>query len=208
MSLIQQVGKRLSNQISKKHRLIEAAYQLFLERGYDSVSVQEIAARANIAKGTFYLYFHDKDDLRRAIITQKSNELFQRALRALSQTNITAFDDQIIFVIDYVTDILSQNQEALRFIEKDLSFGVFNQKLGEIITDQDADIVQILTQAAERSGIQLKNPKVLLYMIIELTSSTCFSCIISCEPFELAVYKPYLFDAIRALISAQTVKPL
>jgi len=205
MSLAQRVGKRLNKQITKNNRLVEAAYQLFLEQGFDAVSIQEIAERAGVAKGTFYLYFRDKDDLRQYIITQKSNELFQRALNALYQTDITTFEDQIIFIVDYVTDILAQNKEALKLIEKDLSLGVFNQKISEIFTDRNADIVQILTQGAERSGVRLKNPKILLYMVIELTSSTCFSCIINSEPFELAVYKPYLFDAIRQLIRSQIV---
>lgn len=205
MTLVQQVGKRLNKQISKNNRLIEAAYQLFLEQGFDAVSIQEIVDRANVAKGTFYLYFRDKDDLRRCIITQKSNELFQRALNALYQTDILEFEDQIIFVIDYVTDVLAQNREALKLIEKDLSLGVFNQKIGEIFTEPNANIIQILTQGAERSGIRLKNPKVLLYMVVELTSATCFSCIMNSEPFELAVYKPYLFDAIRQLVRSQTI---
>lgn len=203
MTLPQPVGKRRDNQITKNHRLVEAAYQLFLEQGFESVSIQEIADRAGIAKGTFYLYFRDKDDLRRYIITQKSNELFQCALNALYQTNITVFEDQIIFVIDYVTDILTQNKEALKLIEKDLSLGVFNHQVNEIFTAENANILHILLQGAERSGLKLKNPKVLLYMVIELTGSTCFSCILDSEPFELAVYKPYLFDAIRQLIRSQ-----
>lgn len=205
MTLIQQVGKRRDKRITKNNRLLEAAYQLFLEQGFDSVSVQEIVERAGVAKGTFYLYFRDKEDLRRCLITQKSNELFKRALNALYQTNITGFEDQIIFIIDYVTDILASNKEALKLIEKDLSLGVFNQQLGELFTNQNVNILHILTQGAERSGIQLKNPKILLYMVIELTSSTCFSCIMNSEPFELAVYKPYLFDAIRQLVRSQTI---
>ena len=205
MSLLHQVGKRRGNQITKNNRLLDAAYQLFLEQGFDAVSVQEIVNCAGVAKGTFYLYFRDKDDLRRCLITQKSNELFQRALSALYQTDITTFEDQIIFVVDYVTDILAQNQKALKLIEKDLSLGVFGQKIGEFFADQHTNVLQILIQGAERSGIKLKNPKVLLYMVIELAGSTCFSCIMSSEPFELAVYKPYLFDAIRQLVRSQTL---
>ena len=42
-------------------------------------------------------------------------------------------------------------------------------------------------------------------MIVELASSTCFSCILEDEPLEFAVYKPYLFDAIRQIIRSQTL---
>lgn len=198
-------SKRRNKQINKYDRIVESAYQLFLEQGFDQVSIQEIAARAGVAKGTFYLYFQDKERLRECVISQKSNEIFQRALNALHQTDITDFEDQIIFVVDYVTDILAQNREALKLIAKDLSFGFFNQKVSEYFTDEQTDISRILLTAASRSGVQLKNPKILLYMVIELVSSTCFSCILDAEPLEIAVFKPYLFDAIRALIRSQKV---
>lgn len=47
----------------KKEGLLEAAYQLFLEKGVNKTSVDEIVKKANVAKGTFYLYFHDKTQL-------------------------------------------------------------------------------------------------------------------------------------------------
>ena len=66
--------------MDKHDRILEAAYQLFLERGFDKVSIQEIATRAGVAKGTFYLYFRDKEALKKRLVAQKSNEFFQQAL--------------------------------------------------------------------------------------------------------------------------------
>lgn len=200
-----QVGRRQSKQIDTYDRLLESAYQLFIQRGYDAVSVQDITDQAFIAKGTFYNYFRDKDDLKEQLITRKSQELFQVAIMALHQTGISDFEDQIIFIVDYIVDILSQNQDALKLIAKNLSFGLFNHKVSEIFASDNIDILQSLERAAEQSGVQLKNPKVLLFMIIELTSSTCFSCILENEPLEIAVYKPYLFDAIRQIIRSQSL---
>lgn len=204
MSIIEKAQRRLAKQVDKYDQLLAAAYALFLEQGYEDVTIQEIAARAGVAKGTFYLYFHDKDDLKEQLITQKSNEMFQAAVNALRQTHIERFDDQIIFVVNYIIDILNRNQPALKLIAKNLSLGVFNEKLNEMFTDDDADIVRSLILAAEKSGVRLKNPKVLLFMIIELASSTCFSCILKSEPLEISVYKPYLFEAIRQLTRAGT----
>lgn len=200
-----QVGKRQSKQIDTYDRLIEAAYQLFLSHGYEAVSIQDITDQALVAKGTFYNYFHDKDDLKEQLITRKSNELFQDAIVALHQTGIVDFEGQIIFIVDYITDILSKNQDTLRLIAKNLSFGLFNHKVNEIFTNDNIDILHSLIYAAEQSGIRLKNPRILLFMIVELASSTCFSCILNGEPVEFAVYKPYLFDAIRQIIRSQTI---
>lgn len=197
--------RSFGKQTTKYNRLLESAYELFLEQGFDEVSIQEITERANVAKGTFYLYFHDKEDLKEQIITQKSNEILLRAIKALHEIEIRNFDDQIIFIIDYAIDTLSQNQEVLKLITKNLSFGVLNHRINKILLDDKTDILQVLTLAAEKSGVRLKNPKVLLFMIIELASSTCFSCIIESEPVEITVFKPYLFDAIRQIIRSQSL---
>ena len=44
----------------KRRALLDAAYELFLERGTSKTSVEDITSRAKVGKGTFYLYFADK----------------------------------------------------------------------------------------------------------------------------------------------------
>ncbi len=198
---------RFTKKADKRDRILDAAYQLFLEQGIENVTISEIAERANVAKGTFYLYFKDKETLKEHLVTQKSRELFQNALAALHQTQLERCDDAVIFIVNYIIDVLAQNKAALRLIAKDLSFGVFNTKISEFFSDDHLDLVNILTAAAEREGRRLKNPQLLLYMIIELTSSTCFSCILQSKPVEISVFKPYLFEAIRQLIRTGTMRP-
>jgi AcrR family transcriptional regulator len=43
--------------------LFRALLELILEKGYENVSITEITARADVARGTFYLHFKDKDEL-------------------------------------------------------------------------------------------------------------------------------------------------
>jgi AcrR family transcriptional regulator len=47
----------------KSQRLLQAAEQLFRNRRVDEVTLDEIAKHADVAKGTIYLYFSDKEDL-------------------------------------------------------------------------------------------------------------------------------------------------
>jgi len=46
-----------------RRRLIEAAIDLVLAKGYDSITIQEITDRADLGYGTFYLHFKDKEDI-------------------------------------------------------------------------------------------------------------------------------------------------
>ena len=54
-------------------RLLEAATQLFMEKGYDATSMGEISARAHASKETFYRHFPTKDELFRAVVIRRAN---------------------------------------------------------------------------------------------------------------------------------------
>ena len=53
----------VKTELSGRETLLDAASALFLERGYDAVSMQQIADRAGMTKGAPYYHFRNKDDL-------------------------------------------------------------------------------------------------------------------------------------------------
>ena len=65
-------------------RLIAAASDLFLERGYVATSVNDILRRADITKGGFYFHFASKDDLALAVIQTNREAAHGRILAAMS----------------------------------------------------------------------------------------------------------------------------
>lgn len=187
------------NKSQKESNLLESAFKLFTDKGIKDTSIQEIADNAGVGKGTFYLYFKDKYDIQEQLITRKSNKLFNDALKKLSKENIKEFDEQIIFIINYVIDELTKNTILLKFISKNLSFGVYNSKLNHLV-DEKLGIKEMFINGVKENKLNLKNPDVTLFMIIELTSSTCFSCILNKEPLPINEYKPYLFEEIKRLL--------
>jgi AcrR family transcriptional regulator len=61
-------GKRDANRRARTQTLLDAAQRLFLERGLESVSIDDITKEAGVAKGSFYRYFADKEALARALL--------------------------------------------------------------------------------------------------------------------------------------------
>ncbi|MFE0644847.1 TetR/AcrR family transcriptional regulator [Streptomyces sp. NPDC058877] len=57
------IGRRERNKMRVKSRLYEAALKLFVEKGYEQTSVDEIAEEADVARRTFFNYFQRKEDL-------------------------------------------------------------------------------------------------------------------------------------------------
>ncbi len=90
------------NEENKETRLLNTAFKLFTEKGIKDTSIQEIVDNADVGKGTFYLYFKDKYEIRDVLIAKKSHKLFNDALSALREDNISALSEQVIFIVNYV----------------------------------------------------------------------------------------------------------
>lgn len=80
-------GKRDENRRRRTQALGAAALGLFLARGIESVTIDEIAQAAGAAKGSFYRYFEDKSDLVRALfepVTARVDRAFDACDAALA----------------------------------------------------------------------------------------------------------------------------
>lgn len=198
--LISKKPKMEEKKKEKETKLLDTAFTLFTEKGIKNTSIQEIADNAGVGKGTFYLYFKDKYDLQEQLIARKSYKLFHDALNQLGKRNITNFYDQTIFIIDYVIDQLTKNKILLKFISKNLSFGLYNEKISKLMEENNIGVKEMFLKGVKENNIELKNPEVTLFMIIELTSSTCFSCILKNEPLSIKEYKPYLYATIKNIM--------
>lgn len=190
-----------NDKFEKEHRLLNTAFKLFTEKGIKETSIQDIVDSADVAKGTFYLYFKDKYQIRDILIAKKSEKLFSDALNSLRKTYITNFSDQIIYIINYVIDELTKNPLLLKFISKNLSWGVYNKTILKLQDKvEENNLYNLFMQGIKENNVKLENPDVTLFMIIELVGSTCFNSILYKDPLSIEDYKPYLYKVIRNLL--------
>ncbi|MGH2319622.1 TetR/AcrR family transcriptional regulator [Planococcus sp. SE5232] len=66
----------------KKQQILNAAYELFINKGYNSSSIQDILDEASVSKGTFYNYFGSKAECLMAIMESIGSEIRQRRMAA------------------------------------------------------------------------------------------------------------------------------
>lgn len=194
------------NKQQKKEMLLNTAFHLFTTKGINKTSISEIAEASGIAKGTFYLYFTDKYDIRNKLIAHQSSLVFKKATEALAAAGLTRLEDKIVYIADHILDQLNENQALLNLINKNLSWGIFKNALIEG-SDEDIDFREVYEQMIAEADIPIRAPEIMLFLIIELVSSTCYSAILYKEPVNLTQLKPHLFEVIRSIIAAHK-KPL
>jgi AcrR family transcriptional regulator len=73
-----------------RQRIVRAAYPLFVEHGYDAVSMQEIADAVPLNKATLYHHFQNKDDLFLAVVRMAMSMLFGQIERIIQSGGSSA----------------------------------------------------------------------------------------------------------------------
>jgi len=197
-------GKVQENKKQKKEALLENALELFLSKGLQDTSIADIAKKAGVAKGTFYLYFKDKIDLRNILIAHEASKLFEKATEKLDEDSEEwkqmDFEEQMITIIDHIINELVADKRLLSFISKNLSWGYFKFALLNNRMEEDVDFYKLFENMIANANYQLKDPEIMIFLIIELVSSTIYSCILYDEPVGMEEIKPYLYNAIRSIV--------
>lgn len=192
------MGKVEENKLLKERSLLNTAYELFTTKGIAKTSIADIVERANVAKGTFYLYFRDKYDLQNRLIVRKAEHLFDHALASSDYRRFEDPADRILAIIEDILEQIAQDPTVLRFISKNLSWGIFQGALHR----SETDYIGIFQKLLGRPETDRREMELLVYTITELVGSSIHSVILEHNPVDMETYKPYLYRSIRAILGS------
>ena len=161
------INKIEEKKYEKEKKLLNAAYKLFTEKGINNTSIQDIVDEAGVAKGTFYLYFKDKYSLQETLVTKTSANLFKDAINSLNNNYIEDFEDQVIYVINYVIDRLVEDPTLINFISKDLSLGFYSDKLTKLLNSNEIGVYDSFINTIKEKNINIKNGKIISWNNME-----------------------------------------
>ncbi|MCH4032708.1 MAG: TetR/AcrR family transcriptional regulator [Lachnospiraceae bacterium] len=208
-AMIAKAGKAEENKKKKREALLHTAFDLFTSQGFSKTTVANIAEKAGVAKGTFYLYFKDKYDLRDKLIRHEANEILQRSFTALQATGLRTFEEKMLFMTGNIISQLTENKLVLKFISRNLSWGMLKHDVSDLtpFDGEDLDVEQIYIQELRKSNVRYRNPEIMLYMIVDFVGSTAYSSIIESDPLPIDEMRPYILDAVQAIMKSQEVTP-
>lgn len=89
---------------SAVEQMIDAAQQVMFQKGYEAATMQDIAATAGCAAGTFYLHFKNKESLFNAILVRHGRAMFAKVRQSIQATDDPlekvrrGFDGQLLYV--------------------------------------------------------------------------------------------------------------
>ena len=204
------MGAKLDeNKRKKREAIYTAAFRLFNTKGIRQTSISDIAHEADVAKGTFYLYFKDKFDLRDKLIAAKASQILMQAISELGMNTENLkempLEDTIVSLVDIILNRMEREPDLLRFIAKNLSWGAFRRMSVDDGEEGETGFLESYHSLLEETGRHFENPDLMLYMIVELVGGCSYQVILNQKPVSLDQLKPQLYRTIRCIIQSQEV---
>ena len=130
-----------SDQRERRRRVIDAAFELGAERGYDAVQMREVSASANVSLATIYRYFSSKDHLLAAAMTEWTSRLQGRVTQAPPKGKTPA--DQLVDVLHRACRSLERQPKLSIALVRALS----SSDAG--VTQSGAEVQRLIADMAE-----------------------------------------------------------
>lgn len=164
------MGRREDNKRQKREALLAAGLQVFGAVGYDRASIEQVVKEAEVARGTFYLYYPDKLALFQAVTTPWVDELLaivadvrEALLETETRADALAIYEQMgvaiaLLALNSQEPVLIAFRESRRAGEAGDFLRSVEQRILEAVTD-------ITALARDRGLIEVSDPRITVRMI-------------------------------------------
>jgi AcrR family transcriptional regulator len=85
-----------------KQLLFGALMELIVEKGYESISITNITERADVARGTFYLHYKDKDELLLSSFDKVAEDILENVKRYSKQDFLSGVPQPTLVLFEYI----------------------------------------------------------------------------------------------------------
>ncbi|KQC06199.1 MAG: hypothetical protein APR62_08250 [Smithella sp. SDB] len=148
--------KRQREKENRKNTILKAARKLFFERGFKSVTVDDIATKSEVSKGSIYLCFESKEEIYAQILIADNQALYKR-VKNFAATEATASQLLLEYARIYVNFFLDDTELFRILMTFMLQTGQMNlteKQNAELIwsTNQNINVISEIIQKGISSG--------------------------------------------------------
>jgi len=183
----------------KREQILDAALELFVERGFYGTAVPEIAERAQVGAGTIYRYFDSKEALVNAIYRQQKMQFAQVALGDFPATAPTREQFRTLWM--RMAKFATMHPKAFVFMElhhHQRYLDAENVALEQRMLDLFSNVV---VTAQAKGDLKVGPPRLLMGIVMGAFVGVIRSCVEIDQPLESADWKlaeQILWEAVRA----------
>ena len=140
----------------RKKELIKTAYDLFITKGYENTSVDEIIAKAGIAKGTYYYHFESKEQMLEEVIDMMIYNGIERAKQVVNSD--LKMEEKLVYTI-LALRVSPEEQSVQNAIHTKENI-ILHEKINNKIIDEATPLISSIVREGIKDGIFIMDDNV------------------------------------------------
>lgn len=133
----------------RKKELIKIAYNLFITKGYENTSVDEIISVAGIAKGTYYYHFESKEQMLEEVVNMMIDRCVERA-KQIVETDLK-LEEKLVYTI-LALRVTPEEQSVQELIHEKENI-ILHKKTNDRIIEEAVPILAQIVKEAKEKGL-------------------------------------------------------
>ncbi len=169
-----------------RQRLLDAAYEVFVARGFGRVTVEDVCDVAGFTRGAFYSNFGSLDELFLVLYQQRATALVERINTVVGRPTRSADDTRVRELVDNVLDVLGEDERWFALNTEFTVYAVRHPELATALADhrravRDALLPALIAATADRNlPAASRTPHLLARSVVAIFDGTAFQ--IAVEP--------------------------
>ena len=174
----------------RREQLLTVGRSLFAQKGFEAVSVEEIAAKADVSKPVVYEHFGGKEGLYAVLVDREMNDLLVSISEALTAGSARALLEQAgMALFDYI----ESTPDGFRIMVRDSPVSQSSGSFASLIVDIAAQVEHLLAREFESHDISTKYAAVYSQALVGMVALT--------GQWWLDVRKPGKEDVVAHLVN-------
>ena len=213
---MEKLSRREREKQNRRNEILQAAWKVFASRDYDAATIDDVAAAAELSKGTLYLYFQNKADLFYSTL-----EMGMEKINTIIQDIVSSSDDPVYDIREIVKRLLEHSEENMDFF-KILSSGrshfeihaeiannrCFKERIMETTSRSIAMIAGCIQRGIEMGVFKQVNSEDAAFVLLSAIRGFTFRRIIDPDetslPEKAKIINDILLDGLREQDTATT----
>lgn len=158
---------------AKRAQILQGAAQVFLDKGFEAASMEDVRRAAGVSKGTIYVYFSDKAELFEALIADKRDRIFAGLSAVLEQDlpldeKLTRFGEGLCRIL-CSDEVVAAQRIVIGAVARLPEMGERFYKLGP--SHMKARLAEALAREVGAGRLALPDPMMAATQFIELATA-------------------------------------
>ncbi|CAB4717253.1 unannotated protein [freshwater metagenome] len=159
---------RMSGQ-ERREQLLDVGRKLFAEKGFDAVTVEEIAAKADVSKPVVYEHFGGKEGLYAVVVDREMNHLLAAISDTLTSGNARVLVEQAALAL---FDYIDEYPDGFRILVRDSPVSQQTGSFASLIIDVAAQVEHLLAAEFAAHRINTKLAPMYSQMLVGMVALT------------------------------------